>query len=338
MFGAMRVGPMVRGLLTFLPGSALREDRHSREDPPGPEYYHEVWIKHLVLAMGAGMPEVPRTVAELGPGDSIGAGIAALLSGADRYFALDASRFTRPADNLRVFEAMVELFRRRAAPLRSPRGWPDYAPWLDQGEFPSGILTPARLERSLAPDRLRRIRQALAEGGQADEIEIHYIAPWDDAGVLEAGSIDFLFSHTVLQHVIDLEATQDAIGAWLKPGGWFSHQVDLTSMGLSKVWNGHFACPDPLWDLIKGRRKWLINRQPVTEHLGAIQRHGMSIAVCLEQHRHDGLPPAVLRRRLQRLDDQALTCSNVFLQGQRGACSTASPSSRAASASGPSAS
>jgi hypothetical protein len=45
---------------------------------------------------------------ELGPGDSIGAGLAALLSGADRYVGLDVMPFLARADLEKIFDELVQ--------------------------------------------------------------------------------------------------------------------------------------------------------------------------------------------------------------------------------------
>lgn len=54
-------------------------------------------------------------MAELGPGSSQGVGLAALIAGAERYFALDLIDFSDVEQNLRVFDELVEMFRQRAA-------------------------------------------------------------------------------------------------------------------------------------------------------------------------------------------------------------------------------
>ncbi len=164
MLWGMRVGPVVRGMLTYVPGSGLREDEHTGGHHADAEYFYEIWIKHLTIAVASGMPGVPRVVAELGPGDAIGCGLAALLSGAQTYYALDATPFTRVEDNLPLFDALVELFRRRAP--RHSRGWPDYDAQLDAGLFPSSILTRERMDWCLHPERIAQIRGAIASGGE----------------------------------------------------------------------------------------------------------------------------------------------------------------------------
>jgi hypothetical protein len=54
-------------------------------------------------------------VGELGPGDSIGIGLAALLSGASGYIGLDIFPFSARADLQMIFEELVQLYSRREA-------------------------------------------------------------------------------------------------------------------------------------------------------------------------------------------------------------------------------
>ena len=51
-------------------------------------YCYSTWLRHLIL-LHKYKKNIPAAVAELGPGDSVGTGIAALLSGCEKYIALD---------------------------------------------------------------------------------------------------------------------------------------------------------------------------------------------------------------------------------------------------------
>ncbi|MBM4372890.1 MAG: hypothetical protein FJ098_14650, partial [Deltaproteobacteria bacterium] len=73
------------GIATFVPGVRFL-DRRGTGGTGSARYCYSVWLRHLVLAKDRGLlDQVPATVAELGPGDSIGIGLAALLSGATAY-------------------------------------------------------------------------------------------------------------------------------------------------------------------------------------------------------------------------------------------------------------
>jgi hypothetical protein len=103
------------------------------------------------------MQTIPNTIAELGPGDSLGVGLAAMLSGVNDYYSLDIVRYSNTTHNIKVFDELVELFKTRAA--RPPRGWPDYDMYLDQRLFPSIILTKEKLEASLLYEMLLSIKR-----------------------------------------------------------------------------------------------------------------------------------------------------------------------------------
>src|SRR5258706_2920262 len=48
-------------------------------------YCYSVWLRHLAHVRAAGLAANPASVLELGPGASIGVGLAALLSGSSTY-------------------------------------------------------------------------------------------------------------------------------------------------------------------------------------------------------------------------------------------------------------
>ena len=86
----MRLTPVIRGAATYIPGLYKVVSKWRKASAHGGEtdnaaYCYEVWLKHLTLLWANGMRTIPDTVAELGPGDSLGTGLAALLSGANHY-------------------------------------------------------------------------------------------------------------------------------------------------------------------------------------------------------------------------------------------------------------
>ena len=109
----LKVGQLLYGIATFIPGVAAVFGRGGG-DTNSARYCYSVWLRHLVSAFANGLQAHPRTVAELGPGDSLGVGLAALVSGADRYHAFDVVRHAQVERNQAVLDELVELFRARA--------------------------------------------------------------------------------------------------------------------------------------------------------------------------------------------------------------------------------
>ena len=274
------------------------------------EYCYEVWMKHLTMLHAHGMEEVPRVLAELGPGDSLGIGLSALLSGVERYYAFDVVNYSNVEKNLTVFDELVGLFEARAG--RPSLGWPDYDGFLDDNLFPGGILTEERLSRALSHERIERIRDSIIDA-ESDKSMITYSVPWSGAGVIDRGRIETAISHAVLEHVADLDATYRDLSMWMKPGGLMSHQISFVSHGLTEEWNGHWAIPDPVWRMIMGRRSYLLNRRPCSEHIALIEKHGFEIIELMKKHRDDGIDRSRLTGRWKELSDDDLTCSDLYV-------------------------
>ena len=307
--------PLLKGTLTFVPGLAPVLDRHGAGGPSSASYCYGVWLKHLTLLWASGFRGVPGTVAELGPGDTLGIGLAAVLSGTNRYYALDVVAHSGPDSTLPVFDDLVEMFRDRAP--RPEKSWPDYDAHLDGSLFPRHILTDDHLDRCLAPSRIAEIREAIINSpssGKKGDIAVRYVTPWSDSSAIMVESVDLAISHSVLEHVNDLDATYTALRSWLKPGAYMSHQIDYTGHGISKHWNGYRACPEWMWRLLRGRRHYLINREPHSEHMRRMRALGFDVRCeLMNSQSHDGIVRSALVPRWAGLSDEDLTCSSAFV-------------------------
>jgi hypothetical protein len=303
-------GALARGLLTFVPG-AMRYACGGTGGTDSARYCYSVWLRHLVKAARVGRTEW-NAIAELGPGESLGIGLAAVLSGADQYFAFDVKEHAAPARNLATLDQLVELFSRRE-PIPGPEEFPGIWPQLDSYDFPSELLTEERLGRALAVGRLASIRAALERGAPCDGITIAYVVPWSSASVLRRSSVDFIFSQAVLEHVEDLPRTYEALAAWLRPHGLMSHTIDFKSHGTTRDWNGHWTLTDPTWRLIRGRRPYLINRMPHSVHAKELARNGFEV---ITDERRLAEPPrrSSLAEPFRSFDDTDLRTRGTFVQ------------------------
>jgi hypothetical protein len=79
------------------------------------DYSYAIWIKHLANLHETTGCGVPNVVAELGPGDTLGTGVAALLSGATRYIGIDKLPFARTGPTIEVANGLVPLFATRTS-------------------------------------------------------------------------------------------------------------------------------------------------------------------------------------------------------------------------------
>jgi len=313
------------GLGTFIPGYShipilSKAAYHNTGGTDSASYCYSVWLRHLVMASRNALSTMPQTVAELGPGDSLGIGLAALLSGAQKYYAFDVVQFANSERNLMVFEELVELFHKRAS-IPDDSQFPSCKPHLDCYDFPAGILTQERLRAALEPRRIDAIRKALPGVGHdhAGERQILYFAPWDDAAIIKENSVDMIYSQAVLEHVDDLEYTYQTLYRWLKPGGVMSHEIDFKCHGQAAQWNGHWGHSDFSWRLIKGTRANLLNRQPHSMHVDLLGRHGFHIVCDQRSTATSGITRRQLSRRFQHLSDEDLMTSSSFMQAVKAA-------------------
>lgn len=307
---------LIKGLVSVIPGSRYLQKLRGTRQSVDSSYYYGIWLKHLTFLWHHGSQKIPQTVAEFGPGDSLGVGIAALLSGASKYYALDLISYSNTDTNLRIYHDLVSFFKsRRARPLK---GWPDFDQYLDQDLFPGQILTPDLLDQSLSPERLTRIEAAIRHPGQLfDDIIIKYIVPWTENQELNENSIDLCFSHSVLEYVNDLPELFSKIHFFLKPGGVMSHQIDLSGHNVSDIWNGHRGISEWAWKIIKGSRPYFLTRYPYSCYRTAIENLPFDITYECRNIRSDGLHREDLTSKWQHLSDLDLNCAGVLLQAQK---------------------
>lgn len=274
------------------------------------QYCYSVYLRHLVMADQHGLQTVPRTVVELGPGDSMGIGLMALLTGAEQYYALDAVRHASTETNLLVFDELVQLLTVRA-PIPSGGEFTEILPELSDYRFPTKILRESRLTQALAPERLKCLRNALTRN--MTTAPIYYLAPMGRTSEIPGNSVDLIVSQAVMEHIDQLEEIYAECYRILKPGGFMSHQIDLRCHDTAPEWNGHWKYSDLTWRLMRGGRPWFINRQPCSTHLGLVKQAGFSISAEIKQFGSFGISNRQLASRFQSLSEGDLKTSGIFV-------------------------
>jgi SAM-dependent methyltransferase len=307
---------LAKGLLSWVPGVQSRfYDLHAAHGTGSPAYCYGVWIKHFTMLAANGIGAVPASVVELGPGESIGTGVAALLCGAERYTAIDAVPHMRPEANVAVFHELVRLLRSRAP--RSRGGIPVLDPYLDERGFPSSALPEEVLARALEPQRLRRIEHAVRSLGRTDPDAMIRYCTWSAPQPVPPGTVDLVMSHVVLQHIDDLAPVLANCARWLRPGGWMSHQVDCTSLGTAAEWNGHRAYGELTWRMIRGRRPYFVNRQPLSDYLSMLDTAGFEVLDVQRGRGLGGITRSQLAPRFRAISDDDFTTQSGFIVARR---------------------
>jgi len=310
----MEIMPIIKGLVSLIPGNQLlKKSKQGIGSTDSALYCYSVWIKHLTMLWENDLKEMPSSLGEIGPGGSLGVGLAAMLSGVDHYYALDVEKYSNSEKNLKLLSDLVDLFKKRTS--REPGGWPDITDYLDENMFPSHILTDELLLRTLSDERIDKIREAIIQSGSNDsDLTITHIAPWSDSLVIEKDSIGLIISHSVMEHINDIEMSYKAMATWLKPGGYMSHQIDLSAHSLTKKWNGHRQYSDFIWKVIVGKKPYLINREPCSVHLNLLKENGFVELCQMKRCDKNGIEQSLLSPRWKNISEDDLECRGLFVQ------------------------
>lgn len=293
---------LLKGVATYVPLLDQARKRRARTGgTSSARYCYSIWLRHLVLLNAHGFDPAGARVAELGPGDSVGVGLAALLSGAASYSALDVVEYGGRDRWLRILDELALLFEQRQS-VPGDSEFPGVRPLLSVYDYPAACLRAV----DLSAGRLRALREDLAASrGRL----LRFVCPWSDRGQLEKNSVELLFSQAVLEHVVDLEATYAAMYEWVRPGGLCSHVVDFRAHHVSREWNGHWRFPELLWRLASGRREFTLNRRTLTDHLTCIRSLGFEVLHQQLDRREDGVKRSALARPFRDLPEEDLRTS-----------------------------
>lgn len=268
----MQLLPIIKGLATWVPG-LYDPMRRGTGGTVSARYCYSVWLRHLALLESCGLPTQYESVAELGPGDSLGIGLSALLTGSNRVDALDVVRYANTPHDLQIMAQVRELLAARER-IPDEQELPEVYPRLSSYAFPAFLDGP-RLARALENRRVERIAKALS--GAPSDISVTYYVPWQDCWKPDSQGADLIVSQAALEHVEDIEGVQRSLAAGLKIGGIATHVIDFKSHYVTATWDGHLQYGDALWKMVKGHRPFLLNRRSPTEHLQAMRQSGFEI-------------------------------------------------------------
>lgn len=275
-------------------------------------YCYRVWMKHLKY-WSLINNSTPKVVVEIGSGNSLGVGLAALISGSDKFYALERTQFWNIETNVRVFDELVVFFKKKKKTEKiNLKSKIKIKKKLD---FPKHILTKTHLSNCLNTERLQKIREELFKPFHPDNIYIRSVIPWEKIDIIEDNTVDYIFSHTVLQHLDDLSFAYTSMNKWLKKGGCISHKIDFKSMNTTKLWNQHWTLNDLEWSVVTGGVN-LINRAPLSSHLKLIKDNDFEIIYDIKDSAKNELNVNDLSDSFKHLDVTDLTTSDYYYFAQ----------------------
>lgn len=308
----MEMMPLLRGMGTWAPGIYSPEKRTTGGSVSA-RYCYSVFLRHLCFLHACGLSARHDSIAELGPGDTIGISLMGLLLGASRVEALDVVRYANNVRNARILTDLVELLRARA-PIPDEQEFPEVYPRLPDYGFPS-FLDDEVCSAATDPRRVRMIAAALE--GEPSDIGIHYYVPWQECWARNSPGVGFVVSQAALEHVEDIEAVHHSLAGGLRIGGVVSHVIDFKSHDMTANWDGHLQYGSLTWRIVKGRRPYLLNRRSPADHLLAMQAAGFEIvrtwrAIVPPTLSRSGLPP-----RFRHWSDEDRSTTTMVVVGRK---------------------
>lgn len=298
---------IISGMLTWVPIlNAWRQRHESTGGSDSARYCYSVWFRHLLMLDRCGFKISGAKIGELGPGDSLGIGLAALLSGATCYVGLDIVAYSIKADLEKMLDELLGMYSRNER-IPDDAEFPRVRPQIDSYEFPSHAVDWRNF-----PAKAEAIRNHIKDGLNEGSL-LGYRVPWTSLPHIDEASLDLIFSQAVLEHVDDLAETYQAMFAWLKPGGYASHVIDFKAHGRSPFWNGHWAYSDWQWKLVRGKREFLLNREPMSTHLAHAKKVGFEVVMSKPDHAANRLETVALSSQFRNMHVGDAQTSGIFI-------------------------
>jgi hypothetical protein len=308
------------GLKSYFP--TLHAGGKGASGRPTAPYCYSVWMRHLSIITRSVPSFRPRVVVELGAGESLGVGCAALLSGAEQYIGLDLAPRADARHDAQILDELVPMFAHHA-PIPDERIFPNLLPKLPAYNFPNRLFAddgPRHIR--IDTDRVQKIRAALLDRQDVlyDNVPVGYVVPWNPR-TLDRQSVDLVISQASLQDLShdadrsELAGAFAAMSRWLRKGGIMSHQIDF-SFPLGAEWNHHWHYPEAAWRVLRGNRQAFENRAPLSVYLQLCDEYDFQV-VSVKGVEQAGLPREKVAPRFRDLPEADFATSSAHIVAVR---------------------
>jgi len=308
------------GLKSYFP-TLHASDKGVSSRPTG-AYCYSVWMRHLSIITRSVPSFRPRVVVELGAGESLGVGCAALLSGAEQYVGLDLAARADARHDVQLLDELVSMFAHHA-PIPDDRIFPNLLPKLSAYNFPNRLFAddgPRHIR--IDNDRVQSIRAALLDRQDVlyDNVPVGYMVPWG-MRTLDRQSVDLVITQASLQDLAhdadrsELAGAFAAMSRWLRKGGIMSHQIDF-SFPLGAEWNHHWHYPEAAWRVLRGNRQAFENRAPLSVYLQLCDEYDFQV-VSVKGVEQAGLPREKVAPRFRDLPEADFATSSAHIVAVR---------------------
>jgi len=284
----VKLYPLLRGLASYiLPAKLFR--RPGSGGTFSSEYCYSVWLRHLVQLKTKGLidnMEQIKNLAEIGPGDSLGIGLAAIYTGVENYYAFDVIKHANLSKNNIINNELLSFFQSKKEIPHGSHQLRNTNPVLENYKFPENLLNHDSGWYGIRHDLIKKY----LDNNEAAGTGISYVVPWMGKVHNNVKDIDLIISQAVMEHVDDIDFAYAEMYRWLKVGGIVSHQVDFKAHEMTEEWDGHFYLKDSVWSVLAHGRKYPMNRLPLTAHLKSLEKNGFKIKNIIPVIRENSFP------------------------------------------------
>jgi len=238
---------------------------------------------------------LPNVILELGPGNTVGFGLVAMLLYESDYMSLDIGEFFDPTVNLVALDEIYEQ--------------------LSAGTFDSSDISINFMPKNHNTIQVRDIQKLSPSGTTISDryyllrsriqeplpypLKERWTTPilqketssifLSSRRIPDPTRVEAVFSQAVLEHIDDLPGLFIHLVSTGAPGAIHSHHVDLSCHDLTREWNGHWAFSEAQWRIIRGRRPQFINRATESYLLTLFNNLDLPI-LHQERYRHTDRP------------------------------------------------
>jgi len=219
-----------------------------------------------------------KVMLEMGPGDSIASAIFGYSSGFKKIYLIDVGYFA--TNNLDFYRNIVSIMRKQG--VRVPN--------INDAKTLDDILSSCNAK--------------------------YLINGLDSLKKIQSNSIDFVFSHSVIEHIRkrDFLPTVSELNRMMKKGGIASHCIDYQDH-LSKSLN-NLRFPEKIWESeIFANSGFYTNRIPAIEVHKCFKNNGFEI-ICEDFGRWENLPISrkFINKKFHKFSDKELINRTSYIK------------------------
>lgn len=269
MIDYLFVKSFIKGLLTFIPGVNLlleKKRRRSLHSGSMAEFCYTFWLSILVFVEENNAKINLTNIGEIGAGGSLGIGFCALLTGTQKYYALEINTSIDIEKNIRLLDEILILFKNKT-PIS--KEFKQINVQIKNHDFPEALIKPNFYQNEL----VNNLKNVLKDGIVNNEY-IQIINKWEESTSL---NLNFVFSRAVMEHVKNPLEVYQAIHHHLLESTYMLHDIELHSHEITRKPNGHYNIQPKAWFIIFGKRGYFLNRWTLSDHIIAIEKCNFSI-------------------------------------------------------------